>query len=67
MVTETPNNEILQGADMINPIEVIEHENKKHSVYKGVDMILAAIKLGYTHIEGIVVNDFVFPKEYRNR
>ena len=69
MVTETPSNEILQGAAMINPIEVIEHINAKnrHSVYKGVDMVLAAVKLGYTHIEGVVVNDFVFPKEYRNK
>ena len=70
LVTEKPNNEILQGADMINPIEIIEHTNvkdKKHSVYKGVDMLLSAVQLGYTHIEGVIVNDFVFPKEYRNK
>jgi hypothetical protein len=55
---------------MINPIEVIEHTTvpeKRHSVYKGAEMILAAIKLGYTHIEGVVVNDFVLGKEYKGK
>jgi len=55
---------------MINPIQVIEHANipeKRYSVYNGADMILAAIKLGYTHIEGVVVNDLVFGKEYRSK
>jgi hypothetical protein len=70
IVTEKPNLEILQGGDMINPIEVIEHTTvpeKRHSVYKGAEMILAAIKLGYTHIEGVVVNDFVLGKEYKGK
>ena len=62
IVTEKPNLEILQGGDMINPVQVIEHAavpEKRHSVYAGVDIILAAVKLGYTHIEGVVVYDFV--------
>ena len=70
IVTEQPNLEILQGGNMINPIQVIEHANipeKRYSVYNGADMILAAIKLGYTHIEGVVVNDLVFGKEYRSK
>jgi hypothetical protein len=70
IVTEKPNLEILQGGDMINPIEIIEHTTypeKRYSVYTGGEMVLAAIKLGYTHIEGIVVNDFVLGKEYKGK
>ena len=66
-VEKKPHSEILQGANMIDPIEVIEHEEKRYSVYQGNQRIQAAVKLGYTHIEGIIVNDIVFGKEYRNK
>jgi len=69
--TMTPLNELLQGKKMQNPIEVIRHEiysnrlgangenyiEKKYSVYRGSQRIQAALQLGYTHIEGIIINE----------
>ena len=69
--TMTPLNELLQGELMQNPIEIIRHEiysnrlgangenyiEKKYSVYRGSQRIQAALQLGYTHIEGIILND----------
>lgn len=66
-----PLTEILQGEQMQQPIEVIQHniyskrlgaggENyteKKYSVHKGSQRIQAALQLGYTHIEGIIINE----------
>ena len=64
--------ELLDGEDMIEPIEVIKHEQsknlrlgangvnfveKKYSVWRGNQRIQAALQLGYTHIEGILVNE----------
>lgn len=63
---------LLQGEEMINPIEVevrvindtprMGASNKpyfehKYAVHKGSSRIQAAIKLGYTHIEGIIINE----------
>jgi len=63
---------LLQGEEMINPIEIevriisdtprqgavgkpyFEH---KYAVHKGSSRIQAALKLGYTHIEGIIINE----------
>ena len=63
---------ILDGEEMINPIEIevriisdtprqgavgkpyFEH---KYAVHKGSSRIQAAVKLGYTHIEGIIINE----------
>jgi len=64
--------ELLNGEDMIEPIEVMKHEQsknlrlgangvnfveKKYSVWRGNQRIQAAIQLGYTHIEGIIINE----------
>jgi hypothetical protein len=68
----TPLKELLNGEDMIEPIEVMKHEQsenlrlgangvnfveKKYSVWKGSQRIQAALQLGYTHIEGIIINE----------
>ncbi len=60
--------DILNGADMINPIEVHKCTNEGKigalgkpykqgllKVIKGSQRVTTAIKLGYTHIEGIYV------------
>lgn len=67
-----PLKELLDGEDMINPIEIIKHTisdkpriggagmpyiEKQYSVYKGSQRIQAALQLGYTHIEGIIINE----------
>jgi hypothetical protein len=68
----TPLKELLNGEDMIEPIEIMKHEQsenlrlgangvnfveKKYSVWRGSQRIQAAIQLGYTHIEGIIINE----------
>ena len=68
----TPLKELINGEDMIDPIEVIKHEvnesvrygasgvsykEKQWSVFKGSQRIQAALQLGYTHIEGIISNE----------
>jgi len=82
----TPLKELLNGEDMIEPIEVMKHDTyispvnykgetlidyknqrsgsngtsfkeKKYSVWRGNQRIQAAIELGYTHIEGIIINE----------
>ena len=68
----TPLQELLDGEDLQNPIEVRQHTysltprkgvggksyaEKQYSVYRGSQRVQAAIKMGYTHIEGIVIND----------
>ena len=68
----TPLRELLDGEDLQNPIEVRQHtysltprkgvngvsySEKEYSVFRGSQRVQAAIKLGYTHIEGIVIND----------
>jgi hypothetical protein len=68
----TPLQELLNGEEMIEPIQVIKHVisnvsrvgangvpyiEKQYSVFKGSQRIKAALELGYTHIEGIIVND----------
>ena len=67
-----PLKELLNGEDMIEPIEVMKHEQsenlrlgangvnfveKKYSVWRGNQRIQAALQLGYTHIEGIIINE----------
>ena len=67
-----PLKELLNGEDMNDPIEVIKHVmsdkpriggagmpyiEKQYSVYKGSQRITAALQLGYTHIEGVIVNE----------
>ena len=68
----TPLPELLSGEELQNPIEVRQHhysltprkgvggkayEEKRYSVFRGSQRVQAAIKLGYTHIEGIVINE----------
>jgi hypothetical protein len=68
----TPLKELLNGEDMIEPIEIMKHEQsknlrlgangvnfveKKYSVWKGSQRIQAALQLGYTQIEGIIINE----------
>ena len=67
-----PLKELIDGEDMQEPIEVIKHwvsdshrmgaggnryVEKKFSLHKGSQRIQAALKLGYTHIEGIIINE----------
>ena len=67
----TPHKDILEGEELINPIEVRQHHysltprkgvngvayaEKQYSVFRGSQRVQAALKLGYTHIEGIVIN-----------
>ena len=64
--------EILEGAEMIDPIQVKKYNKSKtprygaggkiyrereYGVWKGNQRVTAAKKLGYTHIEGIIIND----------
>jgi len=68
----TPLKELINGEEMIDPIQVNRHEifdkvrygangvpykEKTFSVYKGSQRIQAALQLGYTHIEGIISNE----------
>jgi len=82
----TPLQELLNGEDMIEPIQIMKHDTyknpvnykgevlidyknqrsgsngtsfkeKKYSVWKGNQRIQAAIQMGYTHIEGIIINE----------
>lgn len=68
----TPLQALLDGEEMLYPIKVIKHlpqENirygangtkyveKEFSVWEGSQRIKAAIQLGYTHIEGIIINE----------
>ena len=68
----TPLPELLNGEELQNPIEVMKHEvskkprygvggvpyiEKEFSVWRGSQRVQAAKQLGYTHIEGIVINE----------
>ena len=67
-----PLPELINGEELIDPIEVIMHLKsnklrygsmgipyieKRYSVKKGNQRVVAAQKLGYTHIEGIIINE----------
>ena len=67
-----PLSNLIQGEELIDPIEVVLHLKnskvrygsmgipyieKRYSVKRGSQRVTAAKQLGYTHIEGIVVND----------
>ena len=63
--------DILNGAEMIDPIQVKKYSNSNvgerygangkiyrervYGVWKGNQRVTAAIKLSYTHIEGIII------------
>ena len=67
-----PLKELLDGESLNYPIEVKEHIvsevprygvmgipyiEKEYSVWRGSQRVQAAIKLGYTHIEGVIINE----------
>ena len=64
--------DLLKGAEMIDPIQVKKYiksktprygasgkvyREREYGVWKGNQRVTAAVKLGYTHIEGIIIND----------
>lgn len=64
--------EDLKDTDLINPIEVFLHlksnqqrmgaqgipyKEKRYTINKGSQRVKAAKELGYTHIEGVLIND----------
>ena len=68
----TPLPELLNGEDMINPIEVRQHTylltprkgvggksyaEKQYSVFRGSQRVQAALKLGYTNIEAVILDE----------
>ena len=68
----TPLPELLAGEELQNPIEVKKHTislqprkgvggvpyaEKQYSVWRGSQRVQAALKLGYTHIEAVVINE----------
>lgn len=68
----TPLPELLDGEELLNPIEVLKHKvsltprkgvggktytEKEYSVWRGSQRVQAARQLGYTHIEGIIINE----------
>ncbi len=71
--TMTPLPELLEGEKLLNPIEVLKHhispeprfgangvayKEKEYSVFRGSQRLQAALQLGYTHIEAIVINEW---------
>ena len=65
-----PLPELLEGEELINPIEVkkysisetprygvngVPYAEKHYSVWRGSQRVAAAKQLGYTHIEAIVI------------
>ena len=68
----TPLSELLNGETLQNPIEVRKYSvsetprkgvggktyaEKEYSVFRGSQRVQAAIQLGYTHIEGVIINE----------
>ena len=68
----TPLLELLNGEELQNPIEVKKHVisskprygvngvpyiEKEFSVWRGSQRVQAAKQLGYTHIEGVIINE----------
>ena len=68
----TPLPELLNGEALQNPIEVRKYSvsetprkgvggktyaEKEYSVFRGSQRVQAAIKMGYTHIEGVIINE----------
>ena len=68
----TPLPELLNGEALQNPIEVRKYSvsetprkgvggktyaEKEYSVFRGSQRVQAAIRMGYTHIEGVIINE----------
>ena len=67
----TPLQELLDGEELQNPIEVrqytispverkgvggVTYAEKEFSVFRGSQRVQAALQLGYTHIEGVIID-----------
>ena len=67
-----PLSNLIQGEELIDPIEVVLHLKnskvrygsmgipyieKRYSVVRGSQRVEAAKRLGYTHIEGVLINE----------
>ena len=68
----TPLPELLNGEALQNPIEVrkytvsktprkgvgnVQYAEKEYSVFRGSQRVQAALKMGYTHIEGVILDE----------
>ena len=68
----TPLPDLIRGKDLLNPIEVrkytvsktprkgvgnVSYAEKEYSVFRGSQRVQAALKMGYTHIEGVIINE----------
>ena len=69
----TPLPDLIHGKPLLNPIEVRQHHyslqtrkgvggksyaEKQYSVFRGSQRVQAAIRMGYTHIEGVIINEW---------
>ena len=69
----TPLPDLIRGKDLLNPIEVrkytvsktprkgvgnVSYAEKEYSVFRGSQRVQAAIKMGYTHIEGVLLDEW---------
>ena len=67
-----PLPDLIHGKDLLNPIEVrkysvsetprkgvgnVTYAEKEYSVFRGSQRVQAAIKMGYTHIEGVILDE----------
>mgnify|MGYP000914739034 CR=1 FL=1 len=68
----TPLPDLIDGKELLNPIEVRKYSvsetprkgvggktyaEKEYSVFRGSQRVQAAIKMGYTHIEGVILDE----------
>jgi len=68
----TPLPDLITGKDLLNPIEVrkytisktprkgvgnVSYAEKEYSVFRGSQRVQAALKMGYTHIEGVILDE----------
>ena len=53
--------DILDGKEMNEAVTIVHDTNpnydKEYFVFKGSSRIEAAVKMGFTHIEGIIINE----------
>jgi len=70
----TPLPDLIDGKELLNPIEVRKYSvsetprkgvggktyaEKEYSVFRGSQRVQAAIKMGYTHIEGVILDEWI--------
>ena len=64
--------DLIRGKSLLNPIEVrkyiisktprkgvgnVQYAEKEYSVFRGSQRVQAALKMGYTHIEGVILDE----------